>query len=175
MLFFVLPHLHEILHAALQRGWRDLLADLDDAENVTKVFEGLIVIAVALIVFVAESIRDSNNAEKKQVLLRISRLWPLTLAVTLFPLGYLIGKLTGLSVILILSMSLLAIYQFAKVIRNLLDVDLQEANRRSLLKERARLACTRFRRHRVRCFDGTGGVSWSDGSLRESSSLRLCG
>jgi len=37
------------------------------------------------------------------------------------------------------------------------------------------LACTRFRRHRVRCFDGTGGVSWRDGSLHASSSLRLCG
>ena len=37
------------------------------------------------------------------------------------------------------------------------------------------LACTRFRRHRVRCFDGTGGESWRDGSLRGSSSLRLCG
>ena len=33
---------------------------------------------------------------------------------------------------------------------------------------------TRFRRHRVRCFDGTGGASWRGGSLRESSSLRLC-
>jgi integrase/recombinase XerD len=37
------------------------------------------------------------------------------------------------------------------------------------------LACTRFHRHRVRCFDGTGGGSWRGGSLRESSSLRLCG
>src|SRR5947207_5834636 len=27
------------------------------------------------------------------------------------------------------------------------------------------VACTRFRRHRVRCFDGTGGTSWRDGSL----------
>ncbi|MFZ0422836.1 MAG: hypothetical protein WAL80_08155 [Xanthobacteraceae bacterium] len=36
------------------------------------------------------------------------------------------------------------------------------------------VACTRFHRHRVRCFEGTGGVSWSDGSLRGSSSLRLC-
>src|SRR5262245_447310 len=36
------------------------------------------------------------------------------------------------------------------------------------------LACTRFRRHRVRCFDGAGGGPWRDGSLRESSSLRLC-
>jgi hypothetical protein len=38
----------------------------------------------------------------------------------------------------------------------------------------ASLACTRFRRHRVRCFDGAGGVSWRDGSLPASSSLRLC-
>ena len=37
------------------------------------------------------------------------------------------------------------------------------------------LACARFRRHRVRCFDGAGGGSWRDGSLRASSSLRLCG
>jgi hypothetical protein len=37
------------------------------------------------------------------------------------------------------------------------------------------LACTRFRRHRVRCFDGTGGESWRDGDLRGSSSLKLCG
>ena len=36
------------------------------------------------------------------------------------------------------------------------------------------LACTRFRRHRVWCFDGTGGASWRGGSLRGSSSLRLC-
>jgi hypothetical protein len=41
--------------------------------------------------------------------------------------------------------------------------------------ELVRLACTRFRRHRVRCFDGTGGESWRDGSLRGSSSLRPCG
>jgi hypothetical protein len=37
------------------------------------------------------------------------------------------------------------------------------------------LACTRFRRHRVRCFNGTGGGSWRGGSLHASSSLRLCG
>jgi hypothetical protein len=37
------------------------------------------------------------------------------------------------------------------------------------------MACTRFRRHRVRCFDGAGGGSCRDGSLRASSSLRLCG
>jgi len=37
------------------------------------------------------------------------------------------------------------------------------------------VACTRFRRHRVWCFDGTGGASWRGGSLHASSSLRRCG
>jgi len=34
------------------------------------------------------------------------------------------------------------------------------------------LGCCRFQRHRVRCMNETGGRSWSDGSLRESSKLR---
>jgi hypothetical protein len=38
-----------------------------------------------------------------------------------------------------------------------------------------KVACTRFRRHRVRCFHGTGGESWRDEGLRGSSSLRQCG
>src|ERR1700734_528089 len=40
------------------------------------------------------------------------------------------------------------------------------------LWKEVKVACTRFRRHRVRCFDGAGGGSWRDGSLRESSSSR---
>jgi hypothetical protein len=36
------------------------------------------------------------------------------------------------------------------------------------------LACTRFRRHRVRCFDAAGGGSWRVGSSRGNSSLRPC-
>jgi len=38
----------------------------------------------------------------------------------------------------------------------------------------AMVACTLFRRHRVRRFDGIGGASWRGGSLRGSLSLRLC-
>src|SRR5437660_11129414 len=35
---------------------------------------------------------------------------------------------------------------------------------RSQLKEVTMMACTRFRRHRVRCFDGAGGGSWRGSS-----------
>ena len=34
------------------------------------------------------------------------------------------------------------------------------------------VGCCRFQRHRVRCMDETGGESWSDESLRGSSSVR---
>ena len=54
------------------------------------------------------------------------------------------------------------------------SLDLMES-RLKLLGAKAGLAWTRFRRHRVRCFDGAGGASWRDGSLPVSSSLRLFG
>jgi hypothetical protein len=38
---------------------------------------------------------------------------------------------------------------------------------------KARVSCTRFRRHQVRCFMEQEGASWREGSLRGSSSLRL--
>src|SRR5260370_9536917 len=50
----------------------------------------------------------------------------------------------------------------------------QAVKRKRHLKQ-AKMACTWFRRHRVRCFDGTGGESWKGGSLHASSSLRRCG
>src|SRR5208282_5448844 len=45
--------------------------------------------------------------------------------------------------------------------------------RNILYEKEVCLACTRFRRHRVRCFYGTGGESWRDEGLHGSSSLRL--
>ena len=62
---------------------------------------------------------------------------------------------------------------------DLLGTDLQysllEKPEAQFLFRRTYLACTRFRRHRVRCFNGTGGGSWRGGSLHESSSLKRCG
>jgi hypothetical protein len=146
---FVLPHIHAILLTKPLVSLRAISDELADEETVRKVFEGLIVIAVALIVFVAESIRDTRNTDQKRVLLRISGLWPLTVAVTLFPVGYLFGKLTGWITTLIILVSLWAILQFARVIRNLLDADLQEENKKRLLKDRVRDLIMQSIRERV--------------------------
>ena len=49
------------------------------------------------------------------------------------------------------------------------------AGSNTVRRELHHMACCRFRRHRVRCFDGTGGGSWRGGSFHASSSLRRCG
>ena len=53
--------------------------------------------------------------------------------------------------------------------------DLVSIRERPAAVEDRAVACTRFRRHRVRCFNGTGGASWRDGNSRANSSLRLFG
>ncbi len=149
LVFFAVPHMHSVSLVMPSASLKDLSRELADEESPRKVFEGLIVVAVALIVFVAESIRNSRNAEQKRVLLRISSLWPLTLAVTLFPVGYLFGKLTGWIAILIILVTLWAIWQFGRVIRNLLDADLQEESKKRLLKDRVRDLIMQSVRERV--------------------------
>jgi hypothetical protein len=133
---FAGPHIRTLLSTEHHLSPSGLSDNLADEESVRKIFEGLIVVAVALIVFVAESIRDTRNTDQKRVLLRVSSLWPLTVVVTLFPLGYLFGKLTGWIAVLIIIVSLWAIYKFGLVIRNLLDADIQEENKKRLLKDR---------------------------------------
>ena len=61
---------------------------------------------------------------------------------------------------------------------NLLAGDLKPAFRSGnydVVFEHGRMGCCRFQRHRVQCIDETGGGSWSDESLRKSSSWRPCG
>ena len=87
--FFFLPRppqLTAIVHWRLRDWWQLLTADLagDSARTeglITGAFTGLAVVVIALIVFVAESIRDNKDPERKKVLVRISYLWPLGVAV----------------------------------------------------------------------------------------------
>ena len=82
--FFVVPHPPSIeLGSALSDWWRWLTVDLQSNDGKTDsliigAFSGLVVVVIALIVFVAESIRDDNDYERKRVLIRISWLWPLS-------------------------------------------------------------------------------------------------
>lgn len=147
--------------------WAELTKDLVDkqSENVSHLFEGLIVVVIALIVFVAESIRSSSSADEKRVLLKTSKLWVLATLITLVPIAFIYPPMTKLFVALVLAMVLFTVWGFARVLMNLLDPDANLKGQRVLLRDRIRsivLASARQRVGNKLLFDlldgGSGGM-----------------
>lgn len=141
-LFFILPHQTSIPYI---HKWQDvqsiLTIDLqkDDktfGDRVIGAFSGLLLVVIALIIFVAESIRDDNDSERKRVLVRISWLWPLGVAATLMPFGFLWSPARGATVLLECVLASFTLLAFARVIRALLDPDTRAQNRIGLLRSR---------------------------------------
>jgi hypothetical protein len=144
--FFVIPQPPPIsvaLHSHWQDWWHGLTDDLGavgakTGELIVGAFTGLAVIVIALVVFVAESIRDDNDYERKRVLVRISLLWPLALAATLIPFGFLWSAARGFTVLLEAIVAGFTLFAFSNVIRALLDPDKRASDRLALLRSRVR-------------------------------------
>lgn len=116
---------------------------------VVTVFAGLVAVVFALIVFVAESVRDAKNFEQRRVLLRISWLWMLALTSVLTLISYLWINITRLSFLLTALVGLVTISSFGRVIRVLLDPEVLASNRLRLLKERTRSVILASARERI--------------------------
>ena len=135
------PPLASVLH--WHDWWRELTTDLssDNAKAeglIVGAFTGLAVVVIALIVFVAESIRDDKNYERKRTLVSISFLWPLGLAATLIPFGFLWSASRGLTILLEMIVAGVTLVSFARVIRALFDPEVRASDRMSLLRGRVR-------------------------------------
>jgi hypothetical protein len=107
-------------------------------EGFSHLFEGLIVVVIALIVFVAESVRSSKSADEKRVLLKLSNLWLLAVLVTIVPLSFLYPPATVLGATLVVAISALTVLGFARVLQNLLDPERSSAEQKIFLKNRVR-------------------------------------
>jgi hypothetical protein len=122
-------------------AFHQLIAKLDDKSGLEapeKILEGLIAIVIALIFFVAESIRSGKSSDEKRVLLKLSNLWLLGLLITTIPLVYLYPPGTGLAVIAILSVAALTLFTFGRVLINLLSPDAIANAQRTFLRQRIR-------------------------------------
>ncbi len=129
--------------------WRELTSDLQDKDSVPRIFEGLIIVVIALIVFVAESIRSSKTSDEKRVLLKISKLWLLTLLITASPFLFLYSDPTGLTAVLAAIIAALTLWAFAQILRNLIDATANTAAQRDFLKARVRSLILDSARQRV--------------------------
>ena len=142
--FFVaprLPSLTAIFHLAF-KGWRhDLTDNLANGgsglgRRISGVFTGLEVVIVALIVFVAESVRNDADYDRKRDLVQRSWLWPLGVAVTLIPFGFLWSGARGLTVVLELIVAAVTLVAFSGVIRALIDPTDRAKDRLKFLRGR---------------------------------------
>ena len=100
------------------------------------VFTGLVSLVFALIIFIAESIRDGKNPEQRRVLLEISFLWPIAAFTSLALLNFLWFKVVILSLIFPIIISISIVYSFWRVINNLIDPEARENERVKMVKER---------------------------------------
>jgi hypothetical protein len=137
------PQLANVLHWHWQDWWRVLTADLSSENTRTEglvvgAFTGLAVVVIALVVFVAESIRDDKDYERKRVLVRISLLWPLGLAATLIPFGFLWSASRGFTILLEIIVAGITLAAFGRVIRALFDPEVRASDRLALLRGRVR-------------------------------------
>jgi hypothetical protein len=117
--------------------------------SIAGTFGALAVVVIALVVFVAESMRDDADQERRRVLLKLSLLWPLGLLATLIPLGFLWAAASPLVVALELAFAALTIYAFARLISNLLSPVLREKQRRAFLEGRVKNVIRESAKERV--------------------------
>ncbi|MGO8710544.1 MAG: hypothetical protein ACLQUZ_00490 [Rhizomicrobium sp.] len=126
--FFVVPHLPSIASlagASFSDWWHWLTDDLELEDSkadslIIGAFSGLVVVVIALIVFVAESIRDNDDDERKRVLVRISWLWPLGVSATIIPFGFLWSVARRFTVMLEVVIAVVTLVAFFRVVRSLL-------------------------------------------------------
>ena len=155
--FFVIPRppsISALSHFHWQDWSQEFIADLDSADGkvadrIIGAFTGLAVVVIALIVFVAESIRDDNDFERKGILVKISWLWPLGLAATLIPFGFLWSAARGLTVLLEVVVALFTLFAFSAVIRSLLDPEKRASDRLTWLRGRLRVMMSDSVRERI--------------------------
>ena len=148
-----IPHvpMHFALVYQVLQWPKELGSSFDDQGEAgfSHLFEGLIVVVIALIVFVAESVRTSRSGDEKRVLLKISNLWPLAVLITILPFGFLYPPATVLSAALVIAVALLTVYSFAKVLQNLIDPETGLLEQRAFLKSRVERMVMESARQRV--------------------------
>jgi hypothetical protein len=139
--FFFVPRFPPFSVLHWQNWCEALTTDLSSERSrleglIIGAFTGLAVVVIALIVFVAESIRDDKDYERKRALVRKSFLWPLGIAATLIRFGFLWSATRGLTIVLEAIVAGVTLYSFARVVRALFDPEVRASDRLRLLSDR---------------------------------------
>lgn len=120
-----------------------IFAVKDKPQDLIAVHTGIGIIIFALVIFIAESLRDESNKDRARVLLKVSLLFPLTVAEILIFFGLLWGSLNWLLGIAVGAVGVLAIYSLSMLILTLLSPFRFSKHRVALLKDRIKKSIRR--------------------------------
>lgn len=90
-----------------------------DAGNLIAIVGGLAALVLAQVIFIAESIRDDEDYERRRVLLEDSHIWPLFTLMALTFLNFFWLRINVLTLFLPVMVILGVIYSFGRTLRNL--------------------------------------------------------
>lgn len=127
-------------HFLISDLWNLIIDDISETKHnlYIAILSGEAAVVFALVFFVAESIRGARYEDDKRVLLKVSSLWLLAVGTILSLLAFLWFGANSFSLIFPILNGIIIIISFAKVIRYLVDPNLQEEARRKFLKDRVR-------------------------------------
>lgn len=112
------------------------------ASNLVSVHSGVGAIIFALLIFVAESLREEDSKDRARVLLRESMLFPLTLSGLLVFFVFLFGKVNYIAVLPVFGVGVFTIWSVYKTVAILLNRTEFAKMRCKVLRERLRQSLT---------------------------------
>jgi len=142
-IFFILAHLGQVLawfcfgkfsFINLQR----LSQESNHYQNLIAIHAGIGAIIFALVIFVAESLRDDEVKDRARVLLRESYLFPLAVAEILVFFIFIWGDVNFWSILPVIAIGLFTIWSLSKIVLVLLSKYRFAQKRAELLQERLR-------------------------------------
>lgn len=135
---FFLVLLFLLFFFVLARVWKiaSLSQDSNHYQNLIAIHAGIGTIIFALIIFIAESLRDDEAKDKARVLLKESYLFPIAVAEILVFFVFIWGDANLWSIIPVGAIGLLTIWSLSRLIKVLLSKYRFAQKRAELLKER---------------------------------------
>ena len=140
LLLNFLSHISNFSFGGLSLTFETLNFDTSNHfQNLIAVHAGIGTIIFALLIFIAESLRDDESKDKARVLLKESLLYPLAIAEIITFFNFLWWRdINQLSIVPIILVGLFAIYSLSKLIYILLNVHALQEKRLVLLRDRVK-------------------------------------
>lgn len=142
-IFFILAHFGPIPKGCFGRlNFQDILSyqQSNQYQNLIAIHAGIGVIIFALIIFIAESLRDDETKDRARVLLKESYLFPLAVSEILVFFIFIWGDVNFWSIFPVLGIGLFTIWSLGRIIAVLLSRYRFALKRAEILKERLQMS-----------------------------------